>query len=66
VVWSPLLNLSGSFWNWLENIDINFLGFVIVGMFLVTWVIALSVWRYARIEEKWGVPVTGSPAASDS
>ena len=47
------LNLSGSFWNWFENIDINFLGFVIVGMFVITWAVALSVWRYERIEEKW-------------
>ena len=60
------LNLSGSFWNWFENININFLGFVIVGMFVLTWTIALSVWRYGRIEEKWGEAVTGSPAAPKS
>jgi high-affinity nickel-transport protein len=47
------LNLSGGFWNWFENIDINFLGFVIVGMFVATWVIALSVWRLGHIEERW-------------
>ncbi|MGH8960176.1 MAG: HoxN/HupN/NixA family nickel/cobalt transporter [Jatrophihabitantaceae bacterium] len=47
------LSLSGSFWNWFENIDINFLGFVIVGMFVATWVIALSVWRFGHIEERW-------------
>ena len=47
------LNLSGSFWNWFENININFLGFVIVGMFIATWAIAVSVWRYGRIEERW-------------
>jgi nickel/cobalt transporter (NiCoT) family protein len=47
------LNLSGSFWDWFENININFLGFVIVGMFVATWAIALSVWRYGRIEERW-------------
>ena len=60
------LNLSGSFWNWFENIDINFLGFVIVGMFVVTWVIALSIWRYARIEEKWSPGPDGSPATSET
>src|SRR5579875_1708816 len=49
------LDLSGSFWNWFENIDINFLGFVIVGMFVATWAIALSVWRFGRIEERWSV-----------
>jgi nickel/cobalt transporter (NiCoT) family protein len=47
------LNLSGSFWNWFENIDINVLGFVIVGMVVATWAIALSVWRLGRIEERW-------------
>ncbi len=47
------LNLSGSFWNWFENIDINVLGFIIVGMFVATWAIALSVWRFGRIEQRW-------------
>jgi high-affinity nickel-transport protein len=47
------LGLSGAFWSSLENIDINALGFVIVGMFVVTWAIALLVWRYGRIEERW-------------
>ena len=47
------LNLSGSFWAWLENIDINLLGFVIVGLFVGAWAIALTVWRYGRIEERW-------------
>ncbi|HEY2201597.1 MAG TPA: HoxN/HupN/NixA family nickel/cobalt transporter [Solirubrobacteraceae bacterium] len=51
------LSLSGSFWNWYENIDLNFLGLVIVGIFVVTWAIALSVWRYGRIEERWGASV---------
>ena len=47
------LNLSGSFWTWFENIDLNVLGFVIVGMFLATWVIAISVWHFGHIEERW-------------
>jgi len=47
------LNLSGSFWSWFETIDINLLGFIIVGMFVATWAIALSVWRFGRIEERW-------------
>jgi high-affinity nickel-transport protein len=47
------LNLSGSFWNWFENINMNFLGFVIVGLFVGTWAIALSVWRFGHIERRW-------------
>jgi high-affinity nickel-transport protein len=48
------LRLSGGFWAWLERIDLNTLGFVIVGLFVVTWAVALTVWRYGRIEERWG------------
>ena len=47
------LHLSGSFWNWFEDIDINMLGMVIVGMFVVTWAVSVSVWRIGRIEERW-------------
>jgi len=48
---------QGSFWAWWENIDINTLGFIIVGMFIATWAIALGVWRFGRIEERWGAHV---------
>jgi nickel/cobalt transporter (NiCoT) family protein len=51
------LSLSGSFWNWFENIDINALGLMIAGMFVITWAIALSVWRYGRIEERWDASI---------
>ncbi|MDQ6834562.1 MAG: HoxN/HupN/NixA family nickel/cobalt transporter [Actinomycetota bacterium] len=57
------LKLSGAFWNWLENIDINLLGFVIVGMFIATWAIALSVWRFGHIEERWSAHLSDSEAA---
>jgi nickel/cobalt transporter (NiCoT) family protein len=35
------------------NFNINTAGFVIVGMFILTWLAALLVWRYGQIEEKW-------------
>jgi len=47
------LSLSGSFWSWFEGIDMNLLGFLIVGTFVATWAIALSVWRFGRIDERW-------------
>ncbi len=49
------LGLSGSFWSRFENVNLNLLGFVIVGMFLLTWAVALSVWRLARIEQRFDV-----------
>jgi high-affinity nickel-transport protein len=47
------LSLSGSFWTWFENIDLNTVGFMLVGMFVTTWVLALGIWKYGRIEERW-------------
>jgi high-affinity nickel-transport protein len=34
--------------------NINTAGFVIVGMFAATWVAAMLIWRFGRIEERWG------------
>lgn len=47
------LGWRGPFWQWLGGLDLNTVGFVVVGMFVVTWAIAVAVWRYGRIEEKW-------------
>jgi nickel/cobalt transporter (NiCoT) family protein len=60
-------HLRGSFWTWFGNIDINLLGFVIVGMFVATWAIALAVWKYGHIEERWDAylqPVDPAPVTS--
>ena len=47
------LSLTGGFWDWLQGIDLNVLGYIIVGMFVATWAIAVAVWHYGRIEERW-------------
>jgi high-affinity nickel-transport protein len=58
------LGLSGNFWDWFENIDINLLGYIIVGMFLATWAIALSVWHLGHLEERWSPHLASSPSAA--
>ena len=35
------------------NFNINTAGFVIVGVFVVTWVVALAIWRFGNVEQKW-------------
>ena len=54
------------FWGFMENFDINKAGFVIVGLFIITWAGALLVWRYGHIEERWSARLQGvSPVAQD-
>jgi high-affinity nickel-transport protein len=48
------LHLKGSFWRFMSGFDINKAGMIIVGMFVVTWLGAVLIWRYGHIEEKWG------------
>jgi high-affinity nickel-transport protein len=45
------------------GLDLNYVGFVIVGVFAGTWVVALLVWRYARVEEKWTARLAPAPSA---
>lgn len=47
------LGLQGGFWEWIAGLDLNTIGFVIVGLFFVTWAVAVVVWKLGRIEEKW-------------
>jgi len=46
-------NLSGGFWGFMANFNINGAGFVIVGVFVLTWIVALAIWHLGHIEQKW-------------
>jgi high-affinity nickel-transport protein len=50
---STEFNLHGAFWDTMANFNINRAGFIIVGMFVVTWAAALAIWRFGRIETRW-------------
>jgi high-affinity nickel-transport protein len=60
--------LTSPFWSFVRGFNINEAGFAIVGLFVVTWAMALLYWRLARVEEKLGaVPemaAQGSRSAS--
>ena len=58
------LHLNGSFWHFMANFDINKAGFVIVGMFIVTWAAALLIWKYGHIEEKWTANLSHTTSAA--
>jgi high-affinity nickel-transport protein len=54
------LKLSGGFWSFMGNFDLNKAGFVIVGIFVLTWVVALSIWHFGHIEQKWEAAAEGA------
>jgi high-affinity nickel-transport protein len=41
---------------WVASLDLGYVGFAIVGLFVLAWALALAVWRYGRIEQRWTRP----------
>jgi high-affinity nickel-transport protein len=39
------------------SLDLQFVGFMIVGLFVAAWLVALAVWRFGRVEERWTAAV---------
>ncbi|MEU6586111.1 HoxN/HupN/NixA family nickel/cobalt transporter [Nocardia sp. NPDC046763] len=47
------LGWTGGVWDWVGGLDLELVGFLVVGLFVLTWAIALLAWHYGRLEEKW-------------
>ncbi|MGV9359852.1 HoxN/HupN/NixA family nickel/cobalt transporter [Amycolatopsis sp. NPDC003731] len=43
----------------IASVNLDYVGFGIVGLFVLTWAVALAVWRFGRIEEKWSAKLSG-------
>ncbi|MCW2783613.1 MAG: putative high-affinity nickel-transport protein [Marmoricola sp.] len=38
---------------WTARLDLEYVGYGIVGLFVVAWAVSLAIWRLGRIEERW-------------
>jgi high-affinity nickel-transport protein len=45
------LSLTGSFWEWLSSLDFETIGFGIIILFLVSWLVSVAIWKYRRFDE---------------
>ncbi len=46
---------------WIGGIDLGHLGFAVVGLFVLIWVVAVVAWKYGRIEERWSRKLRTGP-----
>ncbi len=44
---------------WVADIPLDYAGYAIAGLFVVSWLVALAIWRFGRIEERWTTPAVG-------
>lgn len=50
-VLSAELNLNGLFWNWLNTINFEMIGFGIVALFIVSWLVSFGYWRVKKYDK---------------
>ncbi len=52
---SAKLGWKGGFFEFLnEKLDFGVLGYIIVGMFLLAWIGSVLIWKFRRVEERYG------------
>ena len=47
------LGWSNPVTEWVSSISLDQVGFVVVGLFIVTWAAAIASWRYSRGGRRW-------------
>ena len=53
-VLAQALGLTAGFWGRLEALDVGWIGYLLVGLFVLTWSLSYGAWRLLRIEEPSG------------
>jgi high-affinity nickel-transport protein len=47
------------------SIPLDYAGYAIVALFITAWLIALAIWRFGRIEEKWSASLAPNPGTAE-
>jgi nickel/cobalt transporter (NiCoT) family protein len=46
-------SLHGAVWSLVESLDLGRLGYLVVGLFAVTWLCSIMLWKTRRFEQRW-------------
>ncbi|MGI9083858.1 MAG: HoxN/HupN/NixA family nickel/cobalt transporter [Aeromicrobium sp.] len=55
------LDITGGAIGWIAGLDLGDVGYLILLVFVLTWALALAIWRFGRIEERWALTSRTSP-----
>jgi high-affinity nickel-transport protein len=47
------LTLDDPLTNWIAALDLNNVGFIIVGLFILVWAAAIGYWKVGSVEDRW-------------
>ena len=57
---SERLGITAGPIGWIAALSLDDVGYLIVIVFAVTWAAAVAIWRFGRIEERWGTTPDGA------
>lgn len=46
-------HLKGGFWDFIQALQFDYLGYILVALFLVTWLISTLIWKFGKVEQHW-------------
>jgi high-affinity nickel-transport protein len=52
IVTDRLLHVHHGIWGVIQDLDVQSMGWLVAGLFVVSWLASLAVWRFARLEER--------------
>jgi high-affinity nickel-transport protein len=64
-VLSDKLDLSGQPWSFVSGLDLNYVGYGIVALFVLTWIGALAIWRLGDFEARWTARLPAADRAAE-
>ncbi|WP_404321894.1 HoxN/HupN/NixA family nickel/cobalt transporter [Arthrobacter luteolus] len=57
------LGLQDPLTGWVAGIDLENVGYIIVGTLVLVWLISTAYWKFGRVEERWALPGPGPGGA---
>ena len=64
---SSQVGLTSGFWGWLGNLDFETMGYAIIAIFLISWLVAMAYYKYKGFEKTilpTSTPLLGGAQAS--
>ncbi|WP_088227419.1 HoxN/HupN/NixA family nickel/cobalt transporter [Desulfosporosinus sp. FKB] len=46
----PKLGLTGGIWGWIQNLNFGGIGYILVGLFVLSWGVSFLLWKVLRLE----------------
>ena len=58
-------HFHGPFWHWLNGLDFELLGYVIVGVFIAFWIGSVAWYKLRHLDDRYAVAPVGRPEARE-